>query len=140
MRPEEVSGSGGCGEGGGEEAGAAQADAAAARAQADHRLVRRHTLLVRTKSTAEPARIRELEGHASADEIEAFPLSWGPTSIGEERRRRKRRLRGWSVGFYRGRVETLLGLPVCGGVSFWDVVVWSFWEDQVALAGIGMKG
>lgn len=62
MRPEEASGFGGAGEGGGEEAGAAQAHAAAARAQADHRLVRRHTLLVRTKSTAEPARIRALGG------------------------------------------------------------------------------
>jgi hypothetical protein len=42
VRPEEVSGSSGGGERGGEEARGAQADAATARAQADHRLVRRH--------------------------------------------------------------------------------------------------
>ena len=57
MRPEEVSSSGGGGgERGWEEAGGAQADAAAARAQADHRLVRRHGCAAAPVENRQPSR------------------------------------------------------------------------------------
>jgi hypothetical protein len=92
VRPEEVSGASGGGERGGEEARAEKADAAA-RAQADHRLVRRHGCN-RVPSGGDE-RVSGIEDFREA-----------PLSIGEERRRKKAGARG------KGFIAEALGLAV----------------------------